>query len=112
MSYTEHYDASITISGTVHGSVRYPASETGGTISYSKDYSKTEPIHVKIHVDTDPFDGSVRSCNNYVHGLTGAVVATEAAEIKAKYENSIKVGDAVVRGFFNVIGYDLRSQIS
>ena len=112
MSYTERYSRTITVTGTVSGSVSYPASQTSGTVSFTKSYSQTVPIDVNIHVDTDPFDNSVNYCNSHVHTLTGAVIATEAAEIKAKRKNAIKVGDAAVKGFFNVIGFDLRSQIS
>lgn len=112
MSYTERYSRTITVTGTVRGSVHYPPSQNGGSVSFSESYSQDVPIDVNIHVDTDPFDNSVNYCNSHVHTLTDAVVATEMAEIIAKKENALKIGSAVITGFFDVIGSDLRMQIN
>jgi hypothetical protein len=103
MSYRRSY------TGYVHysGSVSYPASESGGSVSYSG----SEPVYITIDVDTDDFDASVGHCNGAIHGLQAAVVATEAAQVAAKVEASRKVSDSVIKGFFNYVGADLAQKI-
>ena len=103
MSYRRSY------TGYVHysGSVSYPASESGGSVSYSG----SEPVYITIDVDTDVFDASVENCNGAIHGLQAAVVATEAAQVAAKTEASRRVSDAVIKGFFNYVGADLAQKI-
>ena len=108
MSYSRKYRERIAV--PYSGSVRYsyPASEKGG--SGTAHYSGTtyEDVNVNIEVDTVAFDNSVENCNTNVNLLTGAVVATEAAQIISIDKNAKKVGKTIVDGFF---GY-LRSEIS
>lgn len=104
MSYTRRYSESV--SKTV--SISYPKSESGG----SKSVTVEIPVDVNIHVDTSPFDTSVNHCDANVDLLTAAVVATEAAEIETKRENSKKVADSVIGGFFKYIRYEISQQVA
>lgn len=108
MSYTRHKSATIAVDYS--GSVSYPASEHGGTVSYSG--TAYETVNIDIFVDTDPFDNSVGDCRRTVDVLTGAVVATNAAQCKSIHDNSRKVGKTIVDGFFKTIQSDLTQQIA
>ena len=103
MSYRRQYQGSIHYSGTVS----YPASEHGGTVSYSG----TEPVYITITVDTDRFDANVGHCNDNVRGLTATVVATEVAQVASIRESSQKVASAIVKGFFDYVGADLSQKM-
>ena len=83
-----------TISGTVSGSFRYPASENGGTQSVSMQWS--EGVEILVTVDDDPFQQSVAVCKNDVDLMTASVVATEAAQIASKAEAAKKISGEVV----------------
>lgn len=103
MSYRRSY------TGYVHysGSVNYPASKSGGSVSYSG----TEPVYITIDVDTDVFDASVGHCNEAVDALTGAVVATEAAQVESKRMASEQIASSIVKGFFEYVDADLSQKI-
>lgn len=103
MSYSRTY------TGYVRGSttVSYPASESGGTRTVEYE----EPVYITIDVDTTAFDLSVADCNGCVDGLTGAVVATEAAQVEAKREASKQIASSIVKGFFQYVGADLSQKI-
>lgn len=104
MSYTRQYHE------VVHGSktVFYGPSKSGGSTTVSIDI----PVTVHIHVDTIPFDSSVRSAERNIDLLTGAVVATETAAIAAKRKNADKIGDTIVNGFFSYVKSEISQQIS
>jgi hypothetical protein len=104
MSYSRQYHE------VVHGSktVSYPASENGGVTTVNISI----PVTVNIHVDTIPFDRSVRSAERNINLLTGAVVATESATILAKRKNALKVGDTIVSGFFSYVKSEISQQIA
>jgi len=104
MSYTRRY--SETVSETVHYS--YPATQNGGSDSKTVHI----PVDINIHVDTMPFDTSVQHCDNNINLLTGAVVATEAAEIASKKENSKRVAKTIIGGFFSYIRSEISAQIA
>ncbi len=108
MSYTRTYHNSVTFSGSK--TVSYPASEHGGTMTVS--YSGTVPVTTNIHVDTDPFDASIRGANTGIDLLTGSVVAMESAEVIAKKEASNKIADRLIGGFYSLISNDLTTQRS
>lgn len=108
MSYTRQYRETIIVEGSTTISVSYPASQNGGTTTATVHYTEEVPVDVNIHVDTFPFEESVRHVNGKVDLLTGAVVATEAAEIASKVLNATKIGESIVNGFFSYI----RSEIS
>lgn len=112
MSYTRNYSETVykTVSKTVY--YDYPASENGGSSSVYVEIEAAIPVDVNIHVDTNPFDRSVEHCGNNVNLLTGAVVATEAAEIISIEKNSKKVADTIVGGFFSYIRSEISQQIS
>lgn len=108
MSYTRRQTATIAVDYS--GSVSYPASQNGGTVRYSG--TAYETVDINVYVDTVPFDGSVNDCRRTVDVLTGAVVATNAAQCKSIYENSRQVGKTIVDGFFKTIQSDLTQQIA
>lgn len=103
MSYRRSYTGYVHYSGTVS----YPASENGGSVSYSG----SEPVYITIDVDTNAFDASVGHCNNAVNALTGAVVATEAAQVESKRQASKQIASTIVKGFFDYVGADLSQKI-
>ena len=89
MRYTRRFTGYVHYSGTVS----YPASEHGGSVSYSGE----EPVYITIDVDTDAFDASVGNCNTAVNGLTSAVVATEAAQVESKRRAAKQIAATIVR---------------
>ena len=111
------------ISVSYSGSVRYPASEHGGTQHYSG--TTYEDVWVNIEVDTDPLERSIDECNQSVSeltdavnntkkavgGTTAAVVAAESAEIVSIRKNSRKVGSTIINGFFKTIRSEISQQI-
>ncbi len=106
------YKRSFTKRIAVHysGSVSYPASQNGGSVSYSG--TAYEDVTVNINVATEPFDDSVSHCNSQVGLLTGAVVATESAQVASIRKNARKVGQTVIDGFFKTVRYEISQQIS
>jgi len=108
MSYTRTFHKTV----TVHYSrtVSYPASQNGGTMNVSG--SATEDVEVNIHVETDPFDGQVQRCNDSVKLLTGAIAATEVAQVESLRSNAKKVGKSIVDGFFKTVRSEISQQIS
>lgn len=108
MSYSRHFSKTITIeySGTVH----YPASEHGGSVNYSG--SASERIDFNVHVDTDPFDNSIDNVNDGVNLLTGSIAATEVAQVESIKENSKKIGQTIIAGFFKTVKSDISQQIT
>jgi len=112
MSYTRKYNESIVVNESKTETFSYPPSKTGGTKSVTVNFHKVVPVEVKIHVDTNPFDKGVSRVNSNIDLLTGAVVATEAAQIASIHENSKKVGTTIVNGFFSYIRSEISQQIS
>lgn len=103
MSYRQSYTGYVHYSGTVS----YPASQNGGSVSYSG----SEPVYITIDVDTDVFDASVEHCTDAVNELTGAVVATEAAQVESKRRAAKQIASSIVKGFFEYVGADLSLKI-
>lgn len=103
MSYRQSYTGYVHYSGTVS----YPASQNGGSVRYSG----TEPVYITIDVDTDVFDASVEHCTDAVNALTGAVVATEAAQVESKRRASKQIASSIVKGFFEYVSADLSQKI-
>ena len=103
MSYTERY------SGSVHysGSVSYPASQNGGSVSYSGNI----PVNVTIHVNTEPFDGSVNRFNTSIGALGASVTAMHAAQCVAIQKTATDVSAALINGFFGTINTELSQQM-
>lgn len=112
MSYTRTYRERIAVhySGTV--SYNYPASQNGGSGTAHYSGTEYEDVNVSIEVDTEPFDNSVEHCNTNVNLLTGAVVATEAAQIVSIDKNSKKVAETIITGFFGYIRSEISQQIA
>jgi len=108
MSYQRvtHTSIAVHYSKTVH----YPASESGGSITV--EGTVHEPVEVVVNVDTTPFDHEIDGCKNRVDLLTGSVVATEGAQVASIHENSRKVGDTIIRGFFKTVRSDISQQIA
>jgi len=108
MSYSRQYHERIAVHYS--GSVSYPASQSGGSVSYNG--TVYEDIYTNIEVDTSPFDRSVGHCNSSVTSLTGAVIATEAAQVASININSKKVARTIVDGFFGYIRSEISQQIA
>ena len=112
MSYRRSFTKTISVhySGTATTSV----SVNGTSHTVSVPYSGTayENVTVNIDVDTTPFDTSVGRCNGNVDLLTGAVVATEGAQVASIRENSKKVADTVINGFFKTVRSEISQQIT
>jgi len=107
MSYSRSFSKQISI--YYSGSVSYPASQSGGSASYSG--TAYENVTVNIEVDTTPFDSSVAGCNNSVNLLTGSVVATQAAQVASIDKNSKKIAGTIVDGFFGYIRSEISQQV-
>ena len=108
MSYTKTIRKTVRI--PYSGSVSYGPSQSGGSVSYSG--TVTEEIEVNVEVDTEPFEESIYNCNQSIGGLTGAFVATEAAQIASINANAKKVSGAIVKGFFSTIRSEITQQIA
>ncbi|MCD8178376.1 MAG: hypothetical protein LUE98_13515 [Tannerellaceae bacterium] len=111
MSYRRSYSETIAVHYSGSVSYSYPASESGGSGSVSYSGTAYENVNVNIDVDTNPFDRSVANCNSHVNVLTGAVVATEAAQVASIDKNARKVAGTIVKGFFDYIRSDISQQI-
>jgi hypothetical protein len=107
MSYSEQY--SEVISGTVYEHVYHPATEEGYSETISVNWS--EDVNITIHVDTSSFDQSVSTIKYHIDGLTGAVVATEAAQIEERVRSADAIGQSVTTGFFRLIGSEISQQM-
>lgn len=108
MSYSRSFTKTIAVHYS--GSVSYPASQNGGTRSYSG--TAYENVTVTVHVDTDDFDDSIHGCNQGVGLLTGSIVATEAAQCKSIADNADKVANTIVTGFFRTVQSEISQQIA
>lgn len=102
----------IAIKERIPVTLSYPKSDSGGRVSGWVDFSKDIDINIETFVDSQPFEESVVSCNKQVNTLTGAVVATETAEVIAKAHNAKKVGNSLTTGFFNYIRSEISQQIA
>lgn len=107
MSYRRSFEKRIAVHYS--GSVSYPASQSGGSVSYSG--TAYENVQVNIEVETTPFDNSVVLCNNVVNTLTGTVVATQTAQVASIDSNARKIGHTIVSGFFKTIRSEISQQI-
>ena len=109
MSYKRSFSKTI----PVHYSGSKTVSVSEGTRSVTVNYSGTvyENVNVNIDVDTRSFDAGVANCNDSVNLLTGAVVATETAQIVSIDRNAKKVGSTIVEGFFKTIRTEISQQI-
>jgi len=112
MSYTRRYRERIAVHYSGSVSYSYPASQNGGSGSAHYSGTEYEDVDVTIEVDTEPFDDSVDNCNTNVNLLTGAVVATEAAQIVSIDKNSKKVANTIISGFFGYIRSEISQQIA
>lgn len=108
MSYTRSITGSV--QWHTSGSVSYPASEHGGSVSYSD--SGTVPVTINVHVDTTPFDASVATCNGSLLGLTGSVVAMNSAQCDAIQDSSKAISSHISGGFFSLIKSELSQNMA
>lgn len=81
----------------VSGSVHYPASEHGGSVSYS------DSVHVVVNVDTSAFDREVDHCHSQVLQLENTVVAAGGALIEEKANGAHRIASALIKGFKSLI---------
>ena len=111
MSYSRRYHERIAVHYSGSTTVSFPASEHGGSKTVQYSGTTYEDVNVNIDVDTNPFDRSVAGCNTNVNALTGAVVATEAAQIASIDVNSKKISGTIVDGFFGYIRSEISQQV-
>lgn len=106
MSYRRSFSERISI--PYSGTVNYPASQNGGTMSYS-GYAE-DVVNVEIDVDTNPLDHRVRECNSTINRLTASVGAMNAAQCAMIASKANQVSDAIIKGFFQSVSADLSAQ--
>lgn len=104
MSYTRTFHKTVTIPYSRNVTV------DGKSVNISGEVS--EVVEVNIHVETDPFDNQVHKCNQNVNLLTGAIAATEVAQVASLHSNAKKVGKSIVDGFFKTVRSEISQQIS
>ena len=112
MSYRRSYSEQIAVHYSGSETVSYPASQSGGSTTVRYSGTVYETVNVNILVDTDSFDRSVSNCNTNVNLLTGAVVATQAAQVASINKNAKKVAGTIVKGFFDYIRSDISQQVA
>jgi hypothetical protein len=76
-------------------------------VSYSKDVS----LDITVDVETNDFDNSVTHCNRSIDGLTGSVVAMNAAQCAAIQRTAEDVSQSLIDGFFGTIKTELSQQL-
>lgn len=108
MSYSRRYTTQIAVHYS--GSVSYPASQNGGSTSYSG--TAYENVTIDIDVHTGEFDAQISNCRNSVDNLTSSVYATEIAQVNAIRDSSRKISNTIVRGFFDTVRSEISQQIS
>ncbi len=102
----------VRVRGSVSGPFSYPASQSGGSQNVTLHYDDQVPVDVNIHVDTDSFDASVGNCNQNVNILTGAVVATQTAQVASIKKNAKKIASTIIEGFFKTIRYEISQKMT
>ncbi len=108
MSYSRQVSKQIAIHYSK--TVSYPASQSGGSITVSG--TAYETVIVNVEVDTNPYDASVQRCSNHVLGLTGAVAATETAQVASIRDKAKKIGHTIVSGFFKTVRSEISQQVA
>ena len=108
MSYTQNFNATLTVRGSVSAS--YPKSESGG--SHSVSYSHTEHLEFVVEVDTDPVDQGVGECRTSVGALNAAVLAGAQLQIREKEAGAERVSSTVIREFNQYISGDIKQEMA
>lgn len=85
----------------VSGSVSYPKSEDGGTVSYH------DSVNVDVYMDTSEFDSSASNCVLAVGALNGQLVDTTQEVAGEKARAAKRISNSLASGFFRYIKYDL-----
>ena len=106
MSYRQSFSKRISI--PYRGTINYPASQSGGSLSFS-GYAE-DIVNVEVDVDTSIFEDSVDDCNDVINGLTASVGAMNAAQCAVIAHNAKKVSEAIIKGFFHSVSIDLGTQ--
>ena len=106
MSYSQSFMKTIAVHYS--GTVSYPPSDQGGSVSYSG--VAYEDVKVEVNVDTKYFDSSISGCNQAIDGLTGSVQTMNTAQCLAIGKQSQDISKSIIRGFFNTIKTDLGTQ--
>lgn len=106
MSYTRSYSSSIKVTGSID--VSYPASEYGG--STTVHYEQNVPVRFDVTVATEPFDNSINAAGACVDGLTASVAAMNAANCAAIAQNSDRISDSLISGFYDLIQSDISTK--
>lgn len=98
MSYSRSYTFGVS------GSVNYPASENGGSVSYH------DSVEVNLYIDTSPFDRSVVSCGRDVNVLTASVASAAVEMCRTRKQTAKLISKSIINGFFGMIRSELSQQ--
>lgn len=112
MSYSKTYHGDVHYSGSKSYTHSYPASQNGGTVSGTVNYSGTVPVTVNLYVDTNPFDSSVNKCSYAVQQLNGAVVSMNSAQVSSIQKSANEISTHVISGFYNMVKSELDQNIA
>lgn len=104
MSYTQRFNATITLSGRVS----YPASEKGGSTSVTL----SEPLEFVIEVDTRPVDGGIEQCQGSIAGLDGAIAGGANLQVEAKSLAADRISDTVIDEFNGYISQNIAQEMA
>ena len=98
------YSRSFTFN--VSGSLSYPASQNGGTVTYN-DY-----VHVNLYVDTSPFDASAAHCRNQIDCLTASMVQATVEMCNTRKQTARMISRSILGGFFKMIRSEISQQMT
>jgi hypothetical protein len=74
-------------------------------------YSANVPVDITVDVETADFDNSVAHCNRSIDGLTGSVVAMNAAQCAAIQQTARDVSQSLINGFWGTINMELSQRL-
>lgn len=103
-------DAHRSVPVTIHYSDSRSCPKCGSSVHISG--RETEYVNIHVRFNTTPFENSIDNCKHDIGVLTGAVVATESAQVASIRNNAMKVGQTIVSGFFKTVRSEISQQIS
>jgi hypothetical protein len=74
-------------------------------------YSRNVSLDITVDVETGNFDNSVAYCNRSIDGLTGSVVAMNAAQCAAIQQTAQNISQSLINGFFGTIRMEISQQL-
>lgn len=101
------YSYTINDTITLHTTVHYGASKSGG----SKPVSLSEPISITVTVDDTAFRNAVDNCDVRISSVNGNLVESIRQQTEAKKASARKISKSVLDGFYNYAASDFRQQM-